>query len=250
MAKAVKQRKAKRDKVTKVAHVTLLVDRSGSMAVIRKDVIGGFNQFLRDQQGQEGDCILTVHQFDTQGFDTLFDAMEVKKVREASETDFIPRGGTPLLDAVGRAITKAQERKDAHPDEQPIVVILTDGQENSSREYTKAQIRSLIEAKEAQGWVFTYLGANVNAYDEAGAMGIAAGATQNYAGDSQGTAAAFSSASAAVLDSRTLLAAGRPMPTSARFYDSTGKTAEKDWASRKGQSSQPDETETEGWEKS
>src|SRR5207253_953347 len=102
-------------------------------------------------------------------------------------SDFEPRGTTPLYDAIGRSVTLAQGRA-CTPDgsnEQPLVVVLTDGLENASHEYTHAQIFDLIKAKESAGWIFTYLGANQDAYAVGGAIGINAGATQNYVADAQ-----------------------------------------------------------------
>lgn len=215
----------------KTVHVTFLVDRSGSMASIRDDVIGGFNQFVHEQQALEGECFLTLHQFDSGGFDTLFDAQSIKDVRKATLNDFQPRGSTPLLDSIGKTITSAATRVEAHPDEQPIVVVLTDGYENASREYKRESIRKLIAEKEAAGWVFTYIGANVDAYSESAGMGFNVAATQNFVGDKQGTYAAMDSVGGAVAGARAAAASGVSVST-ADFYVKTGKGADEDWKKR------------------
>jgi uncharacterized protein YegL len=217
----------------KIVHVTFLVDRSGSMEAIRSDVIGGFNHFLGAQRAMDGECRLTVHQFDSGGFDSLFEALDISDVRDATPADFEPRGMTPLYDAIGRAITLAQGRaaSDAGRNEQPLVVILTDGLENASHEYTHQRIFELIRAKEAAGWIFTYLGANQDAYAVSAAMGINADATQNYVADAQGAAVVFDSVADAVVHSRARLARGETV-TSASLYEGTGKRADADARSR------------------
>jgi uncharacterized protein YegL len=229
MQKASVQREWTAPTTAKTVHVTFLVDRSGSMEAIRSDVIGGFNKFLHDQQAQDGECRLTVHQFDSNGFDTLFSGLEITDVRDATMADFEPRGCTPLFDAIGRAIARAEVRalsaEGKH--EQPLIVILTDGLENASEEFTGERIFKLIKAKEKKGWIFTYLGANQDAYAMGGAMGIDPKAVQNYLADEKGTQAAFDSVSDAVGYSRVRAAAGDPLKSST-LYEETGKGAEAD----------------------
>lgn len=221
----------------KVAHIAFLVDRSGSMESIRSDVIGGFNQFIRDQKALPGSCLITVHQFDSDAFDTLFDAKEVKLVREATMTDFTPRGATPLLDAVGRCISLMDHRVSLHPNEKPVVVIITDGLENASREYRRDMIREQITSREVAGWVFTYLGANVDAFSEAARLGINRANTQNFVPDSRGTHAVYSSVSAAVGSTRTRMAAGQSVDAT-DFYAETDNTAQEDYEQRQGSSNE------------
>lgn len=213
-------------------HVTFIVDRSGSMESLRSDVIGGFNAFIADQKAQPGKCRLTLHQFDGGGFDTLHDARNIGEVPNVGTGDFVPRGSTPLYDAVGRAITNATIRLEARRAankraEKQIVVILTDGQENASSEYTREKVFELITAKEAEGWVFTYLGANQDAYAVGGGMGIAMAATSGYKGDSAGMGAVMDMVSHAVSSTRTRTLAGVNV-SSASLYAETGKTAEDD----------------------
>jgi Mg-chelatase subunit ChlD len=184
-------------------HIYFLLDRSGSMESIRSDVIGGFNAFLAEQQQTAGECVMTLAQFDTQSpLEVLTDALPIARVRPLSAATFVPRAGTPLYDAMGHCIANATiraELRDANdePAEDILFVTFTDGQENSSREYDRQQIFSLVKTREDRGWTFVYLGANQDAYDEGGKVGYAAGSSQPYLADAEGTAMAFRSVSQA-----------------------------------------------------
>ena len=135
-----------------------LLDRSGSMESCRDDTIGGFNSFVKDQAALGGK--LTLVQFDHEII-TRYTDVELKDVVPLTTETFQPRGSTALLDAIG-SIIKSQKS------ENPLVIILTDGQENSSTKFTKAHIQDLIEQKTKDGWTFMYLGANQDAFAEAG----------------------------------------------------------------------------------
>jgi len=148
-----------------------LLDRSGSMESCWDDTIGGFNSFVTDQKALGGK--LTLVQFDHE-YSISYENIELKNVTPLTRETFKPRGSTALLDAIGKAIK-------ANTDNQNVtLIILTDGQENSSREYTKSHIKDLIEQKTKDGWTVMYLGANQDAFAEAGSMGIGAAHTMNY----------------------------------------------------------------------
>jgi Mg-chelatase subunit ChlD len=166
--------------------LVFLLDRSGSMESCRDDTIGGFNSFVKDQAALGGK--LTLVQFDHEIITTYTD-MELKDVVPLTTETFQPRGSTALLDAIG-TIVKSQKS------ENPLVIILTDGQENSSTKFTKAHIKDLIEQKTKDGWTFMYLGANQDAFAEAGAMGIGPACTMNY--DANKTPDVFRALSATV----------------------------------------------------
>ncbi len=169
-------------------HVSFLLDRSGSMAGIQDDVIGGFNRFLREQQGRPGVCRMTLVQFDSQTpFEILADAADVKAIAELDAGRYQPRGGTPLLDALGHLLEHA-ERHARGRNEDAVVVVFTDGQENASRSWTRAALFERIEALKAQGWSFVFLGANQDSYAEAGSLGFAQGSTSNWHRASTGLA--------------------------------------------------------------
>jgi len=159
--------------------ITILLDRSGSMASVKSDVEGGFARLLDEQRRIPGECYLTLVQFDSQGIEPVYTA---RPIREAPPVVLHPRGMTPLLDAVGQTIEATGERLAGMPEpERPgrvLFVIITDGLENASRQFTKAQVTRLVEQQRRQySWQFIYLGANVDAFGEAGAMGI----TQSHA---------------------------------------------------------------------
>jgi uncharacterized protein YegL len=164
-----------------------LLDRSGSMETCRDDTIGGFNAFVSDQKTLGGK--LTLVQFDHE-IKNVYEDTPLGDVAPLTFETFQPRGSTALMDALGRTI------KELDCPMPPTVIILTDGLENSSHSYTKAHVKDLIEQKTKDGWTFVYLGANQDAFAEAGSLGIAPTCTMNY--DVNHTRDAFRHLSAAV----------------------------------------------------
>src|SRR5262249_19977698 len=161
--------------------LTVVLDRSGSMHTCRSDAEGGLNSFIAKQKELPGECTFTLVQFDT-AYEFVHKAIPIRTVPHCI---LEPRGNTALLDAVGRAIVETGERLRALPEhERPglvVFVILTDGQENSSSEYTKARVREMIEHQQnAYKWQFIYLGANQDAFAEAGGIGIRVAGTAPY----------------------------------------------------------------------
>lgn len=148
-----------------------LLDRSGSMETCCDDTIGGFNSFVKDQAALGGK--LTLIQFDHE-YLMSYENKPLGEVEPLTKTTFKPRGSTALLDAIGRAI------KECKTESIPTIIILTDGQENSSRTYTKAHIKDLIFERQKEGWTFMYLGANQDAFAEAGSIGIDPAGTMNF----------------------------------------------------------------------
>jgi len=147
----------------------------------REDAEGGVNAFIQQQAEEQGAAVLTLVQFDTE-YEILHRGVPIDEVPEYR---LEPRGMTALLDAVGRAINETGIRlnglKEADRPGLVIFVITTDGLENSSTEFTRAQIKEMIEHQQSKyGWHFTFLGANQDAFAEAGAMGMPAGAVANY----------------------------------------------------------------------
>lgn len=164
--------------------ITLVVDRSGSMNQVREDAEGGVNAFIAEQTKQPGEALLTLVQFDTE-YEFLHQGVPVDLV---PPYELLPRGATALLDAVGRAINETGHRLAAMPEhERPglvVVVIMTDGHENSSHEFSKAQIRRMIEHQQyVYSWQFTFLGANQDSFAEADKLGIALDGAANYRAD-------------------------------------------------------------------
>ncbi len=153
--------------------ITLVVDRSGSMADVCDDAEGGVNTFISQQAKEPGEALLTLVQFDTE-YEFLHKGVPIHSVPKYK---LVPRGMTALLDAVGRAINETRERLEKMDDaERPgliIFVVMTDGHENSSVEFNKSLIREMIERQQSKcDWHFTFLGANQDAFSEAGGMGI------------------------------------------------------------------------------
>ena len=150
--------------------ITFLLDRSGSMESCWDDVLGGFNAFIKDQ---DPNATLTLVQFDHE-YTIPYENLKMSEVQPLTRETYKPRGSTALLDALGQFIKSVPETKT------PVVVIFTDGLENASKTYTKAHIKDLVEERQNKGWTFVYMGANQDAFAEAGSMGIAAGHTMNY----------------------------------------------------------------------
>lgn len=149
-------------------NITFLLDRSGSMHRIVEDVIGGVNTFLSEQAADEGKCTIKLVLFDSHGVDTLFDG-DIQDAPDLTLETYVPRGGTPLLDAIGKTIAGVK----ALPGRQ-LFVVYTDGEENQSREYTNVDIKRLVADKSAAGWDFIFLGADIDAYGVAGMLGFGA----------------------------------------------------------------------------
>lgn len=221
-----------------VSHLYVLLDRSGSMTTMAADVVGGFNGLLADQKAAGNDARLTLVQFDTgDSQEVLVDAKRIDRVRPLRPGDFQPRGGTPLLDATGRLIARAAQREDQRRragkrPEVIVVVTITDGEENQSREHTRDGIRRLVQAKQAQGWTFVFLGAGLDAYAEARSIGIDPRSTQAWAPDGGGALAAMAAVSTSIVERRARLRAGAPVQAD-DFFGGT-KSAEADRDARQG----------------
>ena len=163
--------------------LTLLLDRSGSMESIRSDVVGGINGFLKTQRDAPGYANFTLIQFDSvDPQEVVIDSQIVTDVKDLTDADFTPRSYTPLYDALGRAIVSTGARlKDMSEDERPdkvVFVVLSDGDENDSKEYTKSMVRLMIETQQEEfNWKFMFLGADMDAFGEAGSIGIKASTT-------------------------------------------------------------------------
>ncbi len=217
-------------------HIYFVLDRSGSMQSIASDVIGGFNSFLAAQRAEGTDAVMTLVQFDSQdSHEVVVDAVTLDKVRDLHAATFVPRGGTPLFDAMGHAIADAtiraeKRRAAAEQAEEILFVTFTDGGENQSVEYTKEKVFDLIKRREAAGWTFAYLGANQDAYAEGAAIGYSPASTQNFAADAPGSAAAFASLTNAVTRRRAKIRSGAAYDNTDLFEGD--KTAEEDLGNR------------------
>ena len=192
------------EKGAKMNHHTELVfilDKSGSMAGKESDTIGGFNALLKKQKAEEGLAYVTTVLFDNR-FELLHDRLDVRFVQPISEKEYRVGASTALLDAVGYTIYKTEEKMRASlpagEKANVIVVIITDGYENSSRRYSYAEIRRLIEQRKEMGWEFIFLGANIDAIGAAADIGIDASRASNFYADQAGINANFVSVSSAM----------------------------------------------------
>jgi uncharacterized protein YegL len=161
--------------------ITLIIDRSGSMASCQQEAENGINHFIEEQKKQPGDCLLSLVQFDTD-YEFVYKGINIKEVGKYT---LVPRGMTALLDACGRAINETGTRLAAMPEYQRpglvTFVITTDGGENASHEFTTTQIKSMIEKQQYQySWKFIFLGANQDSFTNAANIGINAASVANY----------------------------------------------------------------------
>jgi hypothetical protein len=202
------------------------------MAPIANDVIGGFNTFIDEQIRNGADARMTIVQFDSQDpQDVTIWGAPLPEITHLDSQSFVPRGGTPLLDATGLLIGRTMVDQAARiaaglQAEDIIFVTITDGEENQSREFNLAQIRELVEKRTEEGWAFIYLSAGIDAYADAAQMGIHSGDTQQWKRDGKNARLAFSSTSDAVSNMREKK---RRMESTARGTAfETGKHAEED----------------------
>jgi uncharacterized protein YegL len=155
-------------------HIAMVLDRSGSMQSLRNEIIGGFNAFIEEQKNVEGKATVTLVQFDNE-IDRMADFKPLPEIDPLTEKTYVPRGMTKLYDAIGLTVKTVQESianlKKGKPDK-VLVLILTDGLENSSQEYDTAAIRGLLDERQKDGWEFSFIGANQDAVLTAKGLGL------------------------------------------------------------------------------
>jgi len=189
-----------------LTELVFILDRSGSMAGLEADTIGGFNAMLQKQRGEPGEAVISTVLFDNET-DVIHDRISLDRVPALTEKEYYVRGCTALLDAVGGAIhhignVHKYAREEDRP-EKTLFVITTDGLENASRRYTYDKVKSMIERqREKYGWEFLFLGANIDAAREAARFGIRADCAADYHADSIGTEAVYESVCEAVCQVR------------------------------------------------
>ncbi len=173
-----------------ITELVFILDRSGSMAGLESDTVGGFNGMLHKQKAQEGRAFVTTVLFDDQ-IETLHDRIPLAETPRITEKEYYVRGCTALLDAVGGTVKKIENiHKYARPEDVPartLFVITTDGYENASREFTANEVKRLVEKKKGEGWEFLFMGANIDAVETAATIGISRERAVNYHADRKGT---------------------------------------------------------------
>ena len=189
-----------------VTELVFILDRSGSMAGLESDTIGGFNALLAKQKNEDGDCFVSTVLFDNR-CEVLHDRVPLEKVKPLTDKDYTVRGCTALIDALGGAIHHIGNiHKYARPEDVPahtLFVITTDGMENASRRYTADEVRKTVERqKEKYGWEFLFIGANIDAVETAVRYGISADRAANYNADGAGTHILYESVSETVASVR------------------------------------------------
>ena len=197
-----------------LTEIVFILDRSGSMSGLESDTIGGFNSMIAKQQKEEGEAIVSTVLFDET--DVIHDRVAIGEVKKLTEEDYYVRGCTALLDAVGGAIHHiGNVHKYAREEDRPaktLFVITTDGLENASRHYSFKDVKKLIKRQqEKYNWEFLFLGANIDAIEVAGNMGISRDRAANYNCDEVGTALNYQVLEAAVTRVRKCKAADMAM---------------------------------------
>ena len=190
-----------------LTELVFILDRSGSMAGLEKDTIGGFNAMIEKQKAEAGEAYISTVLFDNYS-EVIHDRVALNAVPRLTEKEYYVRGCTALLDAVGGAIhhignVHKYAREEDRP-EKTLFVITTDGMENASRRYTYDKVREMTKRqKEKYGWEFLFLGANIDAAREAARFGIGQDKAVTYRSDSVGTRLNYEVLADAVADYRT-----------------------------------------------
>lgn len=178
-----------------LTEIVFILDRSGSMAGLEADTIGGYNSMLAKQKKEKGEAVISTVLFDDRT-EILHDRKNIQNVERITDEEYYVRGGTALLDAVGGAIHHISRIQKEMPEEErpekTLFIITTDGLENSSRWYSYEKVKRMVEKKKKRNhWEFVFLGANIDAVEVAGRFGVAANRAVRYESDSVGTALNF-----------------------------------------------------------
>ena len=176
----------------KKTETVFILDRSGSMAGLESDTIGGYNSILNKQKESGESVNVTTVLFDDR-YELLYDRTDIRKVKPLTEKEYYVRGTTALVDAIGRTVSRF---KGQASDSKVVVIITTDGYENASREYDIRTVRKMIEQQKEKGWEFIFMGANIDAVSTGASFGITRNV--NFHHDSQGVQTAYRSMAKAV----------------------------------------------------
>lgn len=186
--------------------LVFILDKSGSMCGLEADTIGGFNSMLKKQKAEQGEVIVTTVLFDHR-YELLHDRFPIRHIAPITEKEYYVEGATALLDAIGSTVQKIGNAQKHLPEnqraEKVIFVIITDGMENSSLEYSYKKVKRMIEhQKRRYGWEFMFLGANIDAVHEAAKFGVQADRAVTYACDPKGVQLNYEVVSQTICDMR------------------------------------------------
>jgi uncharacterized protein YegL len=200
-----------------LTEIVCIIDRSTSIrsSNLIASTIEGFNALLAKQKTEPGEARMTVALFDgdrnnpQSAYEIRYDGETLDLIEDLNNENFVPKGMTALYDAIGRTIDMIKTRQSNTPnDERPaktIVAIMTDGEENSSAEYTKETVKKMIETMESEhGWSFLFLGAGIDAMSESGSLGMSVGNSLSYANTDDGTRTAYVNLSSVISKGRGL----------------------------------------------
>jgi len=190
-----------------LTELVFILDKSGSMAGLETDTIGGFNTLLAKQKQEKGEAMITTVLFDN-NYEILHDRADIRQVNPITDKEYFVEGSTALLDALGRTINRAgkaiSEMRETDRPGKVMVVIITDGYENASREFKVSQIKHMIEHQQTKyAWEFIFLGANIDAVAAAAQVGIRPDRAATYNADSRGTQLNYDAVCSAVSDYRS-----------------------------------------------
>ncbi len=175
----------KKEEKNRITEIAFVLDKSGSMSNLVEDTIGGFNSILSQQKEKEGRAYITTMLFNHE-FSWLHDHLDIHDVRPITRKQYFTSGCTALYDAIGHTVNRLDRIRESEEDANVLMVIITDGMENSSREFEGGQIRKMIEARREKGWEFLFLGANIDSFAVSEGLGIARSRTANWRADSRG----------------------------------------------------------------
>lgn len=210
-------------------HICMILDRSGSMETCAESTIEGFNSFLAEQKDKPGEATVSLYQFDHE-YQTVFENRSIEDAPNLTGSTFQPRGLTALYDAIGTTINNVGKQLAALRDEERpgkvIVVIITDGYENRSQEFTADQINDMIDHQESKyNWEFVFVGANQDAIATAGQLGIHHNNALTYGATQKGTQSAFQAISANTTKYRTAGVRGQSMTH--QFFEDSDRSAQE-----------------------
>ncbi|MCK9268637.1 MAG: VWA domain-containing protein [Alkaliphilus sp.] len=186
--------------------IIFILDRSGSMSGLEEDTIGGYNSMLEKQQKEKGEAVVTTVLFDHE-YEIIHDRINIREILPITKREYFVRGSTALLDAIGITVNKiingTKNTKKEYRADKVMFVIITDGMENSSHEYSYEKVKAMIERqKERYEWEFIFLGANIDAISTAARLGIRENRAANYNADSEGVEISYSAVCNMMFDIR------------------------------------------------